>query len=599
MVREDERLLSEGEELIVSVGELINADSQSQRQDQNIPRIYTKPFCMYKGLVMALDRIPSSAPSEENGKKNEDPVPERDELLLSVEQMIKKDAARIHAAKIRAAARGSDQLPAPCIFKVPDKLRELKASAYAPRVVSIGPLHKDDKHLRKDMARHKKSYMHSLFRRTSRSDEAAEADVVKEAAEADAVEKAANECVDAILGMVDEARACYEPSHELCDDDDDVKFAEMLILDGCFVLELLYKKKEREFNGDPIFSNVLVHLDIIHDLVLLENQIPFFVLEKLFDCTLKGINGNSSRQDPPSLTNLILDFFETLNIFEDSPMKKNDITTSDSHILGLLYNCYRPSDPQENNNEYHDICKHSAAELDRAGVNFVAYSPETNSVNGMREDYLDLKFNTSCCFDWLCGTRAPSDQETNSVNAIRDIRSSDIPYSVLDPTRSRRCCRFSWFCQLFGRSRFEIPKLFIFDTTETFLRNLIAFEQCYHDIGPRHITSYAYLMDTLIDSKEDVHLLEDAGVIKNNLGASEDASDLFNNLCKEVVLDDILFFSQWKQVDDYYNRPWPRSLASLRRNYFSNPWSGISVIAALILFALTVVQTVYSIRSST
>ncbi|KAK2999634.1 hypothetical protein RJ639_022891 [Escallonia herrerae] len=528
MVREDEGLLSEGEELIISVGDIINADSQ-------------------------------------NGRKTENPVPIRDELLLSVEQMINADAAKIHAA-----ARGSVQLPAPSIFKVPDKLFKLKESAYTPRAVSIGPFHKDDKHLPKVMEEHKKSYMHSLFRRTRRSDETVAADVVK----------AATECVDAMLGIVDRARACYAASHRLCDDDE-FKFAEMLFLDGCFVLELLYKYKKEEFGGDPIFSNLLFHLDIIHDLVLLENQIPLFVLEELFECTLKRIKGIN----PSSLTDLVLHFFKTLNIFEDIQMKRKDTTTSDCHILGLLHSCYRPSSAlQENSNEYQHINKHSATELDRAGVNFVAYSPKKNSATGMGEDYLDLNFSTSCWFDWLCGTRA----------------SSEIPtYCVFDPTRSRLCYCFSWFCQLFGRSRFEIPKLGIFDTTETFLRNLIAFEQCCPDIEQRHITSYAYLMDTLIDSAEDVHLLENARVIENNLGSSEDASDLFNNLCKEVALGKFFFFSQWKQVDDYYNRPWPRSLASLRRNYFSNPWSGISVIAALILFALTVVQTVYSIRSST
>ncbi|KAK2974715.1 hypothetical protein RJ640_007142 [Escallonia rubra] len=514
-------------------------------------------------LLRARDRMPSSAPN----KKNEDPVI-KGALLSSVEKMI-DDAKKL---------RGSVQPSAPCIFKVPDKLRELKASAYTPRVVSIGPLHKDDEHLRKDMEGHKKSYMHSLFLRARSSDETVEADV----------KKVANDCVDAMLGIVDRARACYDASHGLCDKDD-VEFAKMLTLDGCFLLELLYKYKKKEFGGDPIFSNVLQLLDIKHDLVLLENQIPFSVLEVLFECTLKQIEGN-----PSSLTDLVLNFFESLNIVKDIQMKEKHTPTINRHILGLLHTCYRPSSAQQENNNPRDqppsaqlennIIKHSATELDRAGVNFVAYRRKKTSVTGVGEDYLDLEFNTSCCFDWLCRTRAPSEIPT---------------YRVYDSTRSRRCCCFSWFCQQFGRSRFGIPKLCIFDDTETFLRNLIAFEQCCPDIEQRHITSYAYLMDTLINTKEDVDLLADAGVIENNLGASEDASDLFNNLCKEVDLGKFFFFSQWKRVDDYYKRPWPRYLASLRRNYFSNPWSGISVIVALILFALTVVQTAYSVHSST
>ncbi|KAK3005398.1 hypothetical protein RJ639_016931 [Escallonia herrerae] len=443
--------------------------------------------------------MPSFAPSKENGKKNEDPVSKRGRLLGFLRQMINEDTA------IHADPRGSVQLPATCIFKVPDELREPKASAYTPRVVSLGPLHKDDKHWHKGMDGHKKRYMHRLFLRSRSTDEAVEADIVK----------TENICVDAMLEIVDEARAYYDASHGLCEDDD-VKFAEMLILDGCSQLELFYKVKIKEgFSDDPLLSNVLRQNNIIHDLVLLENQTPFLVLEKLFECTLKRIEVNP----PSSLTVLVLDFFEkaAVNIFGGTQMKKKDPPTSNHHVLGLLHS------------------------------------------------YLLLL-----------------DKRTEKK---RSLSSNTLQPNLTElETISRR---------------FGIPKLCIFYDTETLLRNLIAFEQLCPDIKLRHITSYAFLMDTLIDTKEDVHLLETAGVIENNLGSGEDASDLFNNLCKNVVLGDFFFFfSQWKQVDDYYNQPWPKVLSLLRRNYFSNPWTGISVIAALILFALTVVQTVYNIRSS-
>ncbi|KAK2993738.1 hypothetical protein RJ640_018359 [Escallonia rubra] len=417
------------------------------------PKIYYE-ICRDGELVVERERMPSSAPSKENGKENEDPVSDRNRLLGSVREMINE---------VHADPTGSDQPPATCIFKVPDELRELKASAYTPRVVSLGPLHKDDKHLHKGIG-HKKRYMHSLFLRSRSTDEAVEADKVK----------TENICVDAMLEMVDVARACYDASHGLCEDDD-VKFAEMLILDGCFLLELFYKFKQLEFCD--------------------ERQTWSF--------------------------------------------------------------------------------KRSATDLDRAGVNFVACRPEKSLDE--EDGYLGVKFKTSCWFDWLCGTSAPS----------------EIPTYL-----SHLCCCFSWFCQTFGRHRFEIPKLCIFYDNETLFRNLFAFEQCCPYIERRYITSYAYLMDTLINTKEDIELLEDAGVIDNGLRSSEDASDLFNNLCKEVTLVDFFFLRQWKQVDDYCKRRWPRRLALLRRSYFGNPWSGISVIAALILFALTVVQTVYSIRSS-
>ncbi|CAL5420296.1 unnamed protein product [Camellia sinensis] len=127
------------------------------------------------------------------------------------------------------------------------------------------------------------------------------------------------------------------------------------------------------------------------------------------------------------------------------------------------------------------------------------------------------------------------------------------------------------------------------------MRNLIAFEQCCPSIERRHITSYAFLMDSLIDSAADVELLEKNHIINNYLGASEDASVLFNNICKDAVLEEFDFEKPRNDAESHCRRLWPRFITSLKRDYFSNPWSVIAVVAAFILFALAVVQTVYAL----
>ncbi|KAK2980228.1 hypothetical protein RJ640_018335 [Escallonia rubra] len=303
--------------------------------------------CLDDNRRAESDRMPSSAPK----KKNEDPVLTGD-LFLSVQKMI-HDARERHDEP-----RGSVQPSAPCIFKVPDKLRELKPSAYTPRVMSIGPLHKHDKHLREDMKGHKMSYMLSLFLRTSSS--------VETVADVEATPE--YKCFNAMLKIVDRARACYDKSTQGLCDMDNVNFAEMLLLDGCFLLEFFYQ----EFYGDAKISNVLLHYDIIHDLVLLENQIPLFVLEVLFECTLKRIEGNSS-----SLTGMVHYFFESLNIVKDIQTKAKDTPASNRHILDLLHSRYRPSSAQQDNNRKNErISKHSATELGRTGVKLLADSPK-------------------------------------------------------------------------------------------------------------------------------------------------------------------------------------------------------------------------------
>ncbi|KAK3008730.1 hypothetical protein RJ639_013168 [Escallonia herrerae] len=464
-----------------------------------------------------------------------------------------KTEAALHSSITKIVKDYSDKKAQPSskasIYRVPQKLRKLKESAYTPRIVSIGPYHKHDERL-KDMEDQKKSYTSSLLSR-----------VIEPGQTTDAAIK---EITNKILDKAADARSCYAATHEL---DDGVRFAEMLLVDGCFILELLYRRKNADHpqNGDPILGNTLVFLDVRHDLLLLENQIPIFVLQTLCDFNLV---------QPYTLFDLIISFFGNMLNFE-LKIRKVLMTETAAHILGLLHDCYLPCDTaaleRQNTSQ---IIKHSAIDLHRAGVDFK---------EGKGRDQIWVNFSTYCRFSFLGGTS-------------RRGTSDDIPvFCIYDPTKLRRCC-YSWFFQLYGRTSFEIPKLCIYDSTETFLRNLIAFEQCSPSI-PRHITSYAFLMDTLINTKEDVEVLEKAGVLENHLGASEDATRLFNTICKEVVLGEFTLRKQWGDVEKYCKLKWPSHLAALRRDYFSSPWALISVIAALILFALTVLQAVYTVRA--
>ncbi|GFY82347.1 hypothetical protein Acr_02g0005870 [Actinidia rufa] len=88
--------------------------------------------------------------------------------------------------------------------------------------------------------------------------------------------------------------------------------------------------------------------------------------------------------------------------------------------------------------------------------------------------------------------------------------------------------------RVLDKARFEIPTWSLSNSTEPFLRNLIAFEQCFPGVSC-YFTSYAFLMDMLVNFAKDVEVLQKAGIIENYLGADQDASDLFNKLSKEVL----------------------------------------------------------------
>lgn len=104
-------------------------------------------------------------------------------------------------------------------------------------------------------------------------------------------------------------------------------------------------------------------------------------------------------------------------------------------------------------------------------------------------------------------------------------------------------------------------------------------------------------MDMLIDTQEDIAKLVEKEVIINHLGSHEEAANMINSICKEVAWVNFFYGEEWKKLDIHCKDYWPRKIMWLRRTYFSSrPWNVIALLAGIILFALSVVQTIYAIN---
>jgi hypothetical protein len=85
------------------------------------------------------------------------------------------------------------------------------------------------------------------------------------------------------------------------------EFLEMMVVDASFILELFYKFQDPEMleTHEPLALLLKWRLPYFYvDLLLLQNQIPFFVLQELFDI--------SKMDDDPSLPLLALRFFNNV-----------------------------------------------------------------------------------------------------------------------------------------------------------------------------------------------------------------------------------------------------------------------------------------------
>ncbi|KAI3682555.1 hypothetical protein L1987_82617 [Smallanthus sonchifolius] len=128
------------------------------------------------------------------------------------------------------------------------------------------------------------------------------------------------------------------------------------------------------------------------------------------------------------------------------------------------------------------------------------------------------------------------------------------------------------------------------------LRNLIAYEQSFQT--PNSVTSYAQAMDMLVSTEEDVAKLADSGVLVNFMGSNKEAAKMINNICKNVICVEFFYGKEWETLNKYCNSYWPKHIAKMRSTYFSSPWNMIALLAGIMLFVLTMIQIIFTVKSA-
>ncbi|XP_065628665.1 LOW QUALITY PROTEIN: UPF0481 protein At3g47200 [Quercus suber] len=410
--------------------------------------------------------------------------------------------------------------PNRCIFKTPTILRELNEKAYVPDAFSIGPFHHGEPKF-EEMEKIKSKYLQGLISRSLLPDEML------------------TNLINSIKDVEREAREFYA-GPIVCSRDE---FVEMLVIDGCFIIELFCKQVFTELRGDndPIFSTACMRQFLAHDLILLENQVPWIILERLFNLAMHLID-NNARQ------------FLAHDLLENQePRIKRD------HLFNLAM------DLTHNNANAALIGLVKSFVTKSLGIDLLPAHPPNQEIKHILDLIRKLLVSSTRAdedpTDW---TTLPS--ATSLVEAGVKIRKGESK-SFLDIK--------------FDNGVLYIPQLEIQETTESFFRNIISFEQCYPNCEPK-FTSYAMLLDNLTNTSKDVDILSENEIIKNWLNP-EDAVPFFNKLYYNTRVTKAYFQSLCKEVNEYCNRRWPKWRAVLVGKYFNTPWAVLSTVGAVIL----------------
>ncbi|XP_022890794.1 UPF0481 protein At3g47200-like isoform X2 [Olea europaea var. sylvestris] len=175
-------------------------------------------------------------------------------------------------------------------------------------------------------------------------------------------ESSVERCVATIRQLEEKARKCYAEDIQLDEDE----FVQMLILDGCFIIEFLHKFQHTECRDedDLIFQYGHIQIQLLLDLMVFENQIPFFIIHCLFNMIKISDGDNINYLISPLLQNGIFPV-------HDLP----EVPIHGHHLLGIVHDIQCSSFAKilshlQSGNTDNMANVNSAVELKEAGISF-------------------------------------------------------------------------------------------------------------------------------------------------------------------------------------------------------------------------------------
>ena len=430
---------------------------------------------------------------------NEDRNTQNDELVIEIRGIVERPEIQIQSST-------------EChMHRVPRLLRGWNERAYTPQVVSIGPYHHNDERL-KVMEENKERYFRSFVKRTKINLEYLVLTIRE-------IEESIRRCYD------------YEETINLTSD----KFVKMILVDACFILELLHKLSSGSAGDDP-----LVHLrdtTMMLDLLLLENQLPFFVIEKLY-----LIEFPFSRYY--SLHELCSVCFSYLSL-----------NYAEARFSYLSLN-YAGALPEVEIKHLTDLIR-------------TLLIPPVNSLPGRANRFTDLLFSAT------------------------QLRDAGVRFAV----RTSSSC----FDVQFERGVLKIPRLEFDDYTEVVVRNIMALEQTDYIQTAYFSDYFLFMDTLMKTRKDVDLLCEKKllfNYLGDNDAAKCMISNLNRGILWTGMRDDYVDICE--KLNRLCESRWRRQLAVLKREYFGTPSQATTTIVTIgIITVLTMIQTVCSIMQVT
>ncbi|CAM0913074.1 unnamed protein product [Alopecurus aequalis] len=519
------------------------------------------------------------------------------------------------------------------VFNVPKQLLVHKPEAYVPQFIALGPYH----HWRPELYEMERYKLASARRAQRRL-------------------RPAGSKLDTLVAQFAtrqerKIRAYY---HRYLDFSGET-LAWMMVVDGAFLLEFLQIYANAEGGGKPALRRVssrMAHLVdfagrksahglILRDMLMLENQMPLFLLRKILQpqCTLP-------EEAAGLLANMVTGFMMELYPFK---MEDGDFPTVDvakhAHLLDLLYYLLVPK-PDEDTAKGEEAHDHDmsfdieeqpeegggggggekasgggggeyvvqlfgalwgvASKLGRGPfqlimkpIAFAVKAPwkMLTVVPGMS----GIKHPVESFF--MSGADAHGDPSSTSSHLSRPplIEEIMVPsvselvnagVQVAATTGGLSAISFDS-----TTATLHLPVVTVDSNTEVMIRNLVAYESSAAS-GPLVLTRYTELMNGIIDGDADVALLRQRGVVLNRMKSDGEVTKLWNSMSRSTRLTKVPAVDRAvEDMNRYYNGRWRVKTKRFVRKYIFSSWQLLTLLAAIMMLMLTTLQAFCSVYS--
>ncbi|EPS60678.1 hypothetical protein M569_14127 [Genlisea aurea] len=366
------------------------------------------------------------------------------------------------------------------IFTAPKPRIQTRPQCYAPRLVAIGPYRYLSPELQM-MQIHK-----TLVARRLRMKQAEGFKF--------------QTLVDHLSGYERKIRSRYDRILAAIDGE---SLAWIVAVDSCFLLEFLTSRR------DP---------DVVRDVMVMENQIPLFVLRETNEFLSK--TGNDR---------IRLDEIAAAFCDEIAPIKSRtgvETGREADHLLDLLYGMMIPKwdtgggevgggGGDEKTTSLHGIVLSSAKRLAFSRPVIFAAKLWLGFVCSFWGLVIVKRIGESIMGGGIVGREFPSASE---------LPRSGIGFSVAD-------------CGIMG-IRFDeaakilyLPVITLDNNSEVIIRNLMAYESCVAGSGPRIFCGYVEFMSKIVVAGEDVKVLREQGIVVNDMRCGDEGvAKLWNEM---------------------------------------------------------------------